>query len=40
MTETFHSMAEVMARYFPNYVEEKTRKERGWIFIIPRPSVR
>ena len=38
MTETFHSMAEVMARFFPNHVEEK-EDERGWIVIIPRPSV-
>jgi len=34
MTETFHSMAEVMARYFPNHVEEEVLKERGWIVII------
>ena len=39
MTETFHSMAEFMARYFPNMIE-KEPEERGWIFIIPRPSVR
>jgi hypothetical protein len=44
MTETFHSTAEVMAhyfpKYFPKYIEEKAQKGRGWIVIIPRPSVR
>ena len=40
MVETFHSTAEVMARYFPNYVKEKMQKERGAIYIIPRPSAR
>ena len=38
MDETFYSMAEFRARYFPNTVE-KEQKERGWIFIVPRPSV-
>lgn len=38
--KTFRSMAEFLAYYFPNRVQEQAKPKEHIIVIIPRPTVK